>query len=449
MVWQNAGMFSVTRQVRPMKRIIEPNPAKVETEFTDAMLTGRGGWSVLARLAKEPGLLRMLGGCVRVKSRARGASDGEVLWSLVASLCAGNGSLSDLDALRADAVGRRLLGLRRAPSGRRAGEWLSRLGKAEARALLGVARKLASRVAPEVVSHEVSEKGYVPVFVDGTGIEVDGALFEGAGKLCDGRRGHWLHGVFVGGLWAGGRLRRGGVDVAGGWRGQLEHDVAPLLPEGAPVWLRADNAHYRGKLVEFCRERGWDYSISLTDGRRRQPVPDALEGLPESAWEDIGMGERATFSPHRPQGWDEQWRVVARRLVEGKRKVLIPARAVSLASRSDLPLKELVRRHRGKQGQENAFKGPLVELGLHHPPCRGRRANQAFHTCGQLAQLLLVAMQYGLLPAKAGRHGLRPLIRHGVRVVARLVRTGRRWVLRFAKNNFRLDWLYWCAVRLE
>ncbi len=317
MVWQNAGMFSVTRQVRPMKRIIEPNPAKVETEFTDAMLTGRGGWSVLARLAKKLGLLRQLSGCVRVKARARGASDGEVLWSLVASLCAGNGSLSDLDALRADAVGRRLLGLRRAPSGRRAGEWLSRLGKAEARALLGVARKLASRVAPEVVSHEVSEKGYVPVFVDGTGIEVDGALFEGAGKLCDGRRGHWLHGVFVGGLWAGGRLRRGGVDVAGGWRGQLEHDVAPLLPEGAPVWLRADNAHYRGKLVAFCRERGWDYSISLADDRRRQPVPESA----------------STTSRPRSRHGHARWPGAGALVLGGGRTVRIPISRISLRTR--------------------------------------------------------------------------------------------------------------------
>ncbi|MCY4041048.1 MAG: hypothetical protein OXF72_07310 [Gammaproteobacteria bacterium] len=129
--------------------------------------------------------------------------------------------------------------------------------------------------------------------------------------------------------------------------------------------------------------------------------------------------------------------------------MLIPAHTVILVSRNDLPLKELVRRHRGKQGQENAFKGPLVELGLHHPPCRGYRANQAFYVCGQLAQLLLVAMQYGLLPKAARKHGLRPLVRQAVRTVARLVRTGRRQVLRFAKNNFLLDWLYWCAARLE
>lgn len=98
---------------------------------------------------------------------------------------------------------------------------------------------------------------------------------------------------------------------------------------------------------------------------------------------------------------------------------------------------------------ENAFKGPLVDLDLHHPPCRRFRANQAFHACGQLAQLLLRAVQYRLLPKAARRHGLRPLIRHLVRTVARLVRSGRRWRLDFARTNFRLDWLYHAAVQLE
>ena len=66
-----------------------------------------------------------------------------------------------------------------------------------------------------------------------------------------------------------------------------------------------------------------------------------------------------------------------------------------------LPLDALVRRHRGKQVQENALKGPLIDLDLHHPACRKFRANQAFYNCGQLAQMLLRAVQYRLLPTRA------------------------------------------------
>ncbi len=110
----------------------------------------------------------------------------------------------------------------------------------------------------------------------------------------DGARRYWLHGVFIGSLWASGRLHPGGVDVARGWREQPDRDVA--------VWLRADNA--------CCRERGRDCPVSLTDRRKR-------------------------------------------------------------------------------------------------------------------ARMLLRAVPYQLLPARARRHGLRPLIRHLVRAVGRRVRSGR------------------------
>ncbi len=129
--------------------------------------------------------------------------------------------------------------------------------------------------------------------------------------------------------------------------------------------------------------------------------------------------------------------------------LLVPRHTVMLVSRDDLPLKELVLRHRGKQGQENAFKGPLRDMDLHHPPCRGYRANQAFYALGQIAQVLLRAVQYGALPKSARRHGIRPVIRHVMRATAHMVRTARRVCLRFAKTNFRLDWLYRAMVALE
>ena len=66
------------------------------------------------------------------------------------------------------------------------------------------ARRFAGRVAPAIVAYEVETKGYVALFIDASGIEVDGRLFQWARKDYDGRRGYWLHAVFLGGLWAAG-----------------------------------------------------------------------------------------------------------------------------------------------------------------------------------------------------------------------------------------------------
>ena len=172
---------------------------------------------------------------------------------------------------------------------------------------------------------------------------------------------------------------------------------------------------------------------SLTHDGWRKPVLEQLEGLEDSAWTDIGMEEEAIFATHRPHGWDaEQHYVVIRRRAEHGQGLLVPRHTAILVSRDDLPLKELVLRHRAKQGQENAFKGPLRDMDLHHPPCRSYRANQAFYALGQIAQVLLRAVQFTVLPKRARRHGIRPVIRYVMRTAAYLARSGRRLGLRFA-----------------
>lgn len=429
---------------------IRPQPPRVEVDFTDARITAQGGLAFVGQLARELDLAPRLGEAAALKRRRRGASDAEMLWSLVASQCTGSAALSDVDALRSDEVAQYLLGLEQVPSGRRLGEYLARFGDQQIAGLEQVVRELSQALAPSVLAHALDEHGYVPVFIDGTAIEVDGALFEGAGVGYDGTRQYWLHTVFVAGLWTSARLHPGGVDVAAGWREQLEADVAPLLGVDTPVWLHADNAYYRRAVIDYCRERGWDYSISVTHDGYKRPVLEVVEDLPDEAWQDIGCGERATLVYYRPEGWShEQVYAVVRRDRDGQQQRLLPRDTLILVSRDDLALEELVRRHRAKQGQENALKGPLVDLDLHHPPCRSFRANQAFYLCGQMAQLLLRGVQYRLLPRRARHHGLRPLIRYLMRSAARLVRSARAWRLDFAKGALRLDWLLYASLQLE
>ena len=275
-------------------------------------------------------------------------------------------------------------------------------------------------------------------------------MFEGANKGYNGEYQYWLHGVFVGGTWVSARLHEGGVGVTVGWQEQLENDVAPLLNDDTPVWLGMDNAYYNKDVIHYCQDKAWDYSVSLTDRRKRQPVLEQIEGLRDDAWHDIGMGESATFAYYQPHGWrTRQAYVVIRKLYEGRQKMIQPAYTVILVSDDQLPIAELVKRHRAKQGHENAFKGPLIDLDLHHPPCRKLMANQAFYLCGQIAQVLLRAVQYQYLPTAARQHGIRQIIRYLIRTVAKLTRSARRWTLKFSKQLFRLDWLIYASYKLE
>lgn len=452
---------------------------KIEIDITDEQLTGLAGLHFVAAMAhrlKIPTLIRQ---AIHVKQRQRGCSDTETLLGIIYSLAAGNGSLRDLDAFRQDAATLTIAGMERAPASRRAGEYLQRCGAAEVRALLEVARSANAQVIADVCQREVAERGYVPVFIDGSEIEVSGQYYEAARRGYSGRMQYWLHGIFIGGVWASQRLCPGGGDVTGDWQEQLDTDVRPMLeavrvllpaprdvaghdtdtapervqplvPTPVPVWVSTDNAYYRKACVEYYRACGWDYSISVTSGTYKRPILRRAAILPPSAWQWINRTEEAVLVSYRPSEWKQrQTYVVIRSLWDGAQKLLFPRYTVMCVSRDDLSLKELVRRHRHKQGMENEFKGPLEALDLHHPPCLRFVANQMFYACGQLAHVLLRAVQYRLLPSRDYRRTIRTVIHDLVRTVARVVRSGRKRRLLFARTTWRLDWIHHAAVQLE
>ncbi len=420
---------------------------KIEIEFTDEQISASAGSVFLSAMAARMGLTDEIRSAIKLKKRARGASDVEMLLSLIYSLAQGDGAILDVDRLGTDAARCALLGLGRVPNHRRLGEYLSRFDDSACERLLAVARLQASNIVGSVIEHETVTKGYVPVFVDGTGIEVSGEYFEGAGKLYDGSLGYWLHAAFVGGLWVTQRLQKGGVHVAHGVKELLE-ETAAMLGEGCPVWARFDNAYYRKEVVHFCKEHGWDYSISVTSNTYKRPLRESMEDFIESDWEAINDDgtEHAAFLYHKPGGWkEEQTYVVVRTMQEEKQKLLFPRYTFILVSRSDISLAEIVKRHREKQGQENALKGPLIHLDLHHPPCSQFNANRAFYAAGQIAQILLVALKMKLLPKEARSHNIRTIIRDLIRVAGKLVYHARKWKLLFAKSALRLHWLSYAA----
>jgi len=428
---------------------------KFHFDSTPVGFTDRGGLSIIGRLAHFLRLPQRLARKLRIKVRKRGCTDLQMILSLVYSMCSGGQCLADVDGLGGDATARQLTGLRAVPDSRRLGEYLKRFTQGGLDALRDCVRQLSASLVPDVVRHSLRTQGYVPVFMDGTAIEVTGKKFEGAKVGFNGKRQFRLHAIFVGGAWAGGWLNRGATDVRGDWRKQLELDLKPLLKGVQNVWIRMDAAYYCGKLVQYVHEQGWHYTVSVTDSRKKAPILCKLRKmkLKDKDWvwlDDEGL-ERAHMVFCKPRGW---WRkeayVVIRRDRDGDQLLLKPFHTIIPVSKVEMSLKELVRRHRSKQGHENAFKGPLTDLGLHHPPCRNYMANQAYYLCAQLAQLLLRIAQYWTLPKEARRHGLRPLIRDLVRSVARLVRSGRQWRVQFASCNRRqLDWLVPAGRRLE
>ena len=110
----------------------------------------------------------------------------------------------------------------------------------------------------------------------------------------------------------------------------------------------------------------------MPDTHQKAPllrIEEQLE-LAEREWEpqDAKGQERASVAYYRPTGWaDEEVDAVVRLDRNGGQPRLLPTLTVILVIREDLPQADLVRRHRGKQSQENALKGPLRKRGLRRP----------------------------------------------------------------------------------
>ena len=114
----------------------------------------------------------------------------------------------------------------------------------------------------------------------------------------------------------------------------------------------------------LATSRAWlhapKHSVSVTDPNKNAPVLRIVEGLDLAPmyWEPLDAQgvERAVTVTYRPGTWEnEQVYVVIRRDRDGQQELLQPAYTVILVSRDDLRVGELVRWHRAKQGQENAF----------------------------------------------------------------------------------------------
>jgi hypothetical protein len=422
----------------------------LKIDFTDQAISSRAGLVFAAQMGKQLGLNRALS-AIQLKRRERGISDANASLCIIYSLCTGMGSLADLDALACDKAVVQATGLAAALPSRRASEHLARFTPQTLSQLQAAARTVSHSVIATRAQALQAQLGYVPVFVDGSAIEVQGKHFEGAKRGYSGDWQYWLHGVFVGDVWASSRLHEGATDVASSWQEQLERDVLPCMSADVRPWLRMDNAYYRGEVVAWARRKGWDYSISVTNDKNKEPILRQVRGDSGHVWRRINDDEQATVVHHTPQGWDKktpQAYVVVCTQFENNQALLDERYSVIAVSRTDVSVKELVHRHRAKQGQENALKGPLIEMDLHHPPCRGLLANQAFYTLGQIAQVLLMALKYQTLPTDAHDCGLGRLMQWLIGVAGKFTRSGRQCKLWLAKSNFKLAWLAACANKL-
>jgi len=107
-------------------------------------------------------------------------------------------------------------------------------------------------------------------------------------------------------------LRSGNTHPGAGGAGFLRRLKRKIPPTVKRVHLRSDSALYDKKVVEFCEQEGWSFTITAD---QTGPLIRQIEALSESAWQRDSEEESLSYGElwYQPVGWHRTYRYLVRR----------------------------------------------------------------------------------------------------------------------------------------
>ena len=221
----------------------------------------------------------------------------------------------------------------------------------------------------------------------------------------------------------------------------------PLAQEGPRVLIRADCAGATHDFLNACRARGVGFSVGLTI---TQPIRDAIDLVPEQAWtpaidsagEVRSNGEVVELTALLDlSSWPVGARVLCRRErahpgaqltftdKDGHRfQVLLTDTA---GRRNDIAALEL--RHRQHARVEDRIRG-AKDRGMRNLPCQDLHTNRAWLELALAAADLSTWAQALCFTGELRKVEPKRLRYHVLHIAGRLIRTGRRLILRLDQN---------------
>jgi len=430
---------------------------KVEAAPADERrVTSRGGLSLAQGVARR---LRLISDARRHlparKDPSQGFETSAVAVSLIHGLLSGGRGWQATEAMRGDGPLLRLLGLKRAPSAETVEEVVKYLARERGgiAAVAPVLRRQVSRCLDAMSRERLAMAGgFVPVWVDGSHLEVEGRRFDSI-KVIDGKRGQMCSGAFVGPWLAG-------IDFARGREGE-ETVSRRVLDDMVTATLRPKRLMKRA-LILLDSLYGDGPTLDHLEGYRESPAYivgagnlkrafDQMNETPEWLWIDTGSQLTRGWSESgvttmtiQCEDWRRKRRLVCRRWKKEGEMIWNFSAVLTNLSRDDARVRELMARwgvcfeeviwrlYGHKAGMENQWKELLTDLGLHHPPCAQAAVNATFYAFGALAYNLSLATREFTLEGPARRMRLwrfrqeviavaSQAVSHGRQVVARLV----------------------------
>lgn len=434
---------------------------RIQVRADDENGVSDAGLLVPATLGDRLGLGALLREHLTVPGSA-GANPDRKCLTVVHSLLAGGDCIEDVNALRAGSTGA-VLGHRVAASST-VGTFLRAFGFGHARQLDVVTRRLLAR-AVVAGAHPGFEKS-VTVDIDSTLCETYGLKKDGArGVMRTGLRGyHPLLAVIAGtpdiaGVVAHARLRRGRSSDSTSAPVFIKETISRLREAGAAgeIVLRADSGFYLSDVVTACRTA--DVRYSITARMIGTAVRDKIAAIGDEDWTPIDYflpGAALAEFTFTPFGTGPRGKLLAERgeihpvRMIVRRTPLTDAQAIN---RGQDPLQDplfpiydyhpmitdrtgdivaVEADHRRHAEVELTIRDLKHDMGVNHFPTKSFGGNTAWLILNTIAHnLTRWTTRLGLQIAPVMTKKIRRRIYN---VTGRLVRTGRRLVLRLPRR---------------
>lgn len=408
-------------------------------EIGEEVLTSHGGLSLLEAYFEEFSLRS------RFDSRfshldGTTYSAASMLSLLLASKLIGDNRMLDLARLANDRAVKTILGIDHVPHPTTASRMLERMSEAD----LVTLQLLWAEILRERL---LAGRGCIIVDVDSTPLMVWGQQEGTAKGYCPKRKGAETYSPNLAfeaktGLPLHQMLRPGNRNSLGPKEEFLEFFdflFAFVLPDVRLVIFRADSGYFAGYVFDRLEEQGAQYVVSA-----RGEIFPKLD--PESiTWEKTRKGIQYGEFQYQKAGWSKARRFVIKRdhrresqlRIDGLRDTDV----VLVTNKQGRP-KKIVDFYNDRGTAEQCIAEGKQNFGFEKFPSRRFLVNKVDLTLKIMAMGLLTAFREQVLPDSLRKHRPGTIRKLFVNVAAKLVRTGRRQILRFtAAIHHRKAWV--------
>lgn len=403
----------------------------IRLKATTEPLTVHTGLSLFYAMAETLKIPKSLDDHVQVKQRDSGYPESEHILALAANAFVGGDFLDDLEALREDDAIKMAIGRKEIPDPTTAGDFCRRFKLGH---ILQINKAFAE------IEHEVYKKrkdvSDLTIDVDAKVHEVYGKKKQGAAKAYNGvyslqpmyafadETDELLH-VEV----------RSGNTHPGAKAVSYLRRLAKKIPSSVEkIYLRSDSAFYNREVVEFCEEKGWEFSITAD---QTAALLRAINALAPDAWQqdtedaEIAYGE-FTYNPVK---WKKECRYLVRRERQKEKHKQRPLfekySYYVVVTNKEGEVKPLMKAHAGRGRCEKRIAQFTNEF-LSHLPLGGFMANWVYLLCAQLAYNLSLWIRDLILPKGYRKKHIKRIRRSIGLIASKVISGGRQISLRIS-----------------